>query len=225
MTLKQALAALKRAGTAQNRKIYSRHGVSGDQYGVSFAELKKLKKAIGTDHELACGLWDTDNHDARVLATMIVDPDAFSSRELDSWARSLDNYVVTDAFSSVVAKSPHRERKFLAWKDRKGEWVATAAWNVFCALAMHEDDRPDAFFAEHLETVAAEIHGRPNRVRHSMNQAVICVGVRNASLRKKAEATAKRIGRVEVDHGETSCKTPDAAAYIEKTLAHRKKKG
>lgn len=33
---------------------------------------------------------------------------------------------------------------------------------------------------------------------------------------------AARIGKVEVDHGETGCKTPDAAVYIRKTLERRK---
>ena len=35
---------------------------------------------------------------------------------------------------------------------------------------------------------------------------------------------AGRIGTVEVDHGETSCKTPEAVSYIKKTVAHNKKK-
>ena len=43
-------------------------------------------------------------------------------------------------------------------------------------------------------------------------------------LQKKAIAAAKRIGKVEVDHGETGCKTPDAASYIAKTVEYRKKK-
>ena len=47
---------------------------------------------------------------------------------------------------------------------------------------------------------------------------------RSAAMEKKAIAAAKRIGRVEVDHGETGCKTPDAAAYIKKTAAHHRKK-
>ena len=31
---------------------------------------------------------------------------------------------------------------------------------------------------------------------------------------KKAIASAKRIGKVDVEHGETNCQTPDAIAYI-----------
>lgn len=58
----------------------------------------------------------------------------------------------------------------------------------------------------------------------AMNSALIAIGCRNAKLEKLAVAAAKRIGPVEVDHGDTSCKTPDAVAYIAKTWAHRAKR-
>ena len=57
-----------------------------------------------------------------------------------------------------------------------------------------------------------------------MNNALISIGVRNPKLQKSATAAAVRIGTVEVDHGETSCKTPEAVSYIKKTVAHNKKK-
>ena len=43
-------------------------------------------------------------------------------------------------------------------------------------------------------------------------------------MEKEALAAAKRIGKVEINHGDTACKTPDAAAYIKKTVAYNKKK-
>jgi hypothetical protein len=46
---------------------------------------------------------------------------------------------------------------------------------------------------------------------------------RKASLEKPAIAAAKQIGKVEVDHGETSCQIPDAIAYIQKARARKKK--
>ncbi len=224
MTLKQALAALKKGGTAQNRKIYGRHGVLGEMYGVSYAEQKRLAKAAGFDHELAVGLWASGNHDARVLACMVADPAAFSSRELDSMARDLDNYVLTDSLSDVVGRGPHSLKKFSAWKNRRDEFVSAAAWNLLGRLAANDDGLTDNFCGEQIDLIAREIHTRPNRTRHSMNMALIGLGVRNSRLEKKARAAAKKIGKVEVDHGQTSCQTPDVAAYISKTLAYRKKK-
>ena len=75
MNVKQALAKLKALGTAQNRKVYARHGVTREAFGVSYANLGKLVREIKVDHELALGLWKSGNHDARVLATMVADPE------------------------------------------------------------------------------------------------------------------------------------------------------
>jgi 3-methyladenine DNA glycosylase AlkD len=224
MTLKQALAALEKGGTAQNRKIYGRHGVTGAMFGVSYALQKKLAKQAGTDQDLAVALWATGNHDARVLASMVCDPTAFSSRELDAMARDLDSYVLADAFSNIVIRSGHPLKKYEAWKNRKSEHVSAAAWNILASQALHDDTLSDAFCTEQIDLIAREIHQRPNRTRHSMNQALISLGVRNPKLEKKARTAAKKIGKVEVDHGQTSCETPDAAAYMTKTLEYRKKK-
>jgi hypothetical protein len=55
-----------------------------------------------------------------------------------------------------------------------------------------------------------------------MNNALIAIGTRNAKVEKKALEAAKMIGKVEVDHGETGCKTPDAAEYIKKARVWKK---
>ncbi len=222
MELKEAMGILERAGTAQNRKVYSRHGIGSNQYGVSYASLGALAKKIGTDQPLAEALWETGNHDARVLATMIVVPHALSSRLLDRWANSLDNTVQTDALSKLAARTKLARKKAEAWAASKGEWTGQAGWVMIGQLAGTDRELPDAYFAAHLRTIAQEIHGRKNRVRHAMNGAIICIGLRNPALEKKALATAKRVGRVEVDHGETGCKTPDAAAYIERASQRAK---
>lgn len=80
---------------------------------------------------------------------------------------------------------------------------------------------PNPKFATLLKTIERDIHGAPNHVRQAMNGALIAIGLRNTKLEKLAVAAAKRIGKVEVDHGDTSCQTPDAVAYIAKTKARR----
>src|SRR6185503_19234980 len=74
MGLAETMRALEKAGSAQTRKTYLRHGAQEPLFGVSFATLKTLVKKIGVDHELALELWDTGNSDARVLAMKIADP-------------------------------------------------------------------------------------------------------------------------------------------------------
>src|SRR5579863_8795596 len=99
MDLAETMKLLEAAGSEQTRKTYRRHGVSGPQFGVSYATIKPLAKKIKTDHTLAAQLWDTGNHDARILATMIADPKAATAKQIDQWAKALDNYVLTDALA------------------------------------------------------------------------------------------------------------------------------
>jgi len=96
MTKREVMTHLKRVGTAQNRKVYARHGATGEMFGVSFGELRKLQKKIRVDQSLAEQLWETGNMDARMLAVMVADPDAFKRADLDRWIRQIDYYKLAD---------------------------------------------------------------------------------------------------------------------------------
>ena len=67
-----------------------------------------------------------------------------------------------------------------------------------------------------LKKIDKEINTAPNRVRYTMNAFVIAVGAYVLPLSKQAKATAKKLGKVEVDMHGTSCKVPLATEYIEK---------
>ena len=224
MNVQEALDTLRSLGTEQNRKIYRRHGAGEDVYGVSFAHLKDLKKKIKTDHELAVALWESGNHDARVLAGMIADPRRLDAETLDAWVKGLRNYVETDALGDLAARAPHARETMARWMASDAEWIASTGWRILTNVARDGDSLPDEYFERFLATIERDIHGSPNRVRHQMNGALIAIGIRNPALQKKAEAAAARIGKVEVDHGETDCKTPEAIGYIRKAVARKEKK-
>ena len=221
MNLSEVGRELRRLGTAQNRKVYGRHGVREPMYGASFADLRALKKRIKADQPLAEELWASGNHDSRVLATMIADPNVIRAVELESWLRDLDNYVIADAFSGLVWRTPHARSKAEKWLKSRKEFIGQVGYNLLAYLAMNDEDLPNSYLEGHLRTIEAEIHGSANRIRHAMNQALIAVGLRNQILQRCAMAAARRIGKVEVDHGDTSCKTPDAVAYIKKVIKRR----
>lgn len=220
MTLPQALQQLKAAGTAQTRKTYARHGVGPRMFGVSYAVLGKLTRLIKRDHALALGLWASGWHDARVLATMIADPVRADATLLDAWAAGCDSRAIAGAVAKFAASTTLATAKSAEWCADGREFVAVAGWDVVAELT-RSSGVPDARFAALVKTIERDIHGAQNHVRYSMNSALIAIGLRNAKLERLAVAAARRIGKVEVDHGETGCQTPDAVAYMAKARAHR----
>lgn len=218
MNFAETMKALETAGTEQNRKIYSKHGVKEPQFGVSFAELKNLQKKIKVDHELARELWQSGNHDARVLASMILNPQKLEPKLIDHWADSLDQHTLTAVLASVVAKSPLAKEYVSKWISSKSEYLSQAGWNILGQLALSDKSLPESYFKPFLEQIQKQIKQAPNRTRYAMNGALIAMGVRSPALESLALKIAAAIGKVEVAHGDTDCKTPDASSYIRKTL-------
>ncbi len=218
MTTNEVIQKLKSMGTEQTRKTYRRHGVQGELFGVSYAGYSALKKQIRVDADLAGQLWKSGNHDARILATMIVDP-AEGLRLLDDWVKDLDSYPIVDALATFAAQTAVDAKKVEKWMNSKDEWTGSFGWTLFARLAREDAHFSDASLASYLDVIERNIHRATNRVRHSMNSGLISIGARNKDLQKKALAVAARIGKVEVDHGDTDCKTPDAAQYILKIAA------
>lgn len=225
MSRAEAMAALEKAGSAQTRKTYARHGAREPMFGVSFATLKTLMKRIRVDHELALALWDTGNLDARNLAVKVVDPARMSPADLDRWAQTPCIRMCIGYVAHVAAEGPHARAKADQWLAASDEAQTCVAWSLVGAMAMRDETTPNAWFAERLAEIEKTIHTAPNARREAMNQAVIAIGCRSSSLHKSATAAAKRIGKVEVDHGDTACKTPDAAQTIDKSWTYATSKG
>jgi len=220
LSLAETLRALEQAGSAQTRKIYARHGAQEPMFGVSFAALKTLVKRIGVDHELALKLWGTRNHDARTLAMKIADPAKMRAADLDRWARESKARMCDSYLTTLAAESPHGNSRARKWLGASDAGVRATGWGLAGQLANLDEKIPDDWFVERLALIERTIHSATNAERQAMNMAVIAIGGRSPALRRAATAAARRIGKVEVDYGDTSCKTPDAASYIEKMWGH-----
>jgi len=224
MSLEEAMRALEKAGSEQTRKTYARHGAKEPMFGVSFATQKTLVKKIGVDHELALALWDTGNLDARILAVKVADPSKATSAVLDRWTGDMTMRMCGGYVAMLAAEGPLGRKKAAEWLG-KGSARRAAGWTLLGYLASLDADAPDADFLARIAEIEKTIASAPNAEREAMNSALIQMGCRNVALKKAALATAKRIGQVEVDHGDTACETPDAAERIEKAWAHSKSKG
>jgi 3-methyladenine DNA glycosylase AlkD len=219
----EVLALLKKAGKPQTAAIYKRHGSGDNVFGVLTSEIAKLQKKIKVDHALALELWKTGNAEARILAMQIADPEKLSPDEADELAAAPTHQFTAYYLCALLARSSMAPKKMGAWMKSRTEAIREAGFHLLAhRLKLDPVSVSDAEAEKILQTIEREIHGSPNRARHTMNGALIAIGVSKPSLRKKAIDAAKRIGKVEVDHGETDCTTPEAAAYIEKAAKRKK---
>ncbi|ENQ3111063.1 DNA alkylation repair protein [Bacillus cereus] len=224
MLLEEVMQQLEEYGTEQNRKTYKNHGAKEPLFGVSFANLKLLKKKIKKDHDLAILLWETKNMDAMTLATMILDPKKVTTELLNKWVQEVDYYCLMDVLMTAICTSPIAIERMEDWTKSDDEWIGRAGWSLLANIAIKNKTLQDDFFSPYLEEIKENIHNEKNRKREAMNSALIAIGIRNEDLEQTAIEIARKIGKVQVDHGATSCKTPDAESYIKKARERAAKK-
>lgn len=217
MTAKETLATLKKLGKPQTAAIYKRHGSGSNVFGTLTSEIAKLHKKIKTDHALSIELWKSGNAEARILSLLAADPARLTRADADRMlkdgpVRFLDTY-----FAALLARSPVAERTMKDWMASADESTREMGYALLAARLRDDPGAiSDADAAKALATIEKKIHGSPNWARRAMNSALIAIGIYKPALRKQAIEAATRIGKVDVDHGETGCKTPDAVPYIEK---------
>ena len=222
MNYSEVMTKLEESGTAQNRKIYVRHGARSPLFGVSFAVLRDLAKKNKNNHELAVQLWNSGNYDACMLACQMADSAKVDNSLAEEWVHFVYNYVLSGELSQLIARSPLAQIKAELWIKSPEEYISRTGWLILSWLADHSP-LSDDYFKPYLQKIERDIHKSPNRTRDAMNTALINIGLR-PGLTKACIDISGRIGKVEVDHGETGCKTPDAADYIKRTLEYRARK-
>lgn len=221
MLLTEVLAQLEAAGSEQTRKTYARHGIRGECFGVSYAVLGQLRKKIKVDDSLALELWASGIHDARILACMVMDTNKITRERLDAMVDVIDNYALAGELGDLIARSPLLMDVHNTWRFDAGEWRSAIGWRMVSAIAAKGDVSLDAGHA-YLAEIKAGVASAPNRTRLAMNSALIALGGHNVCLYEDVVACSGRIGPIQVDHGDTGCKTPDPVVYMQKMRARQK---
>lgn len=221
MTTKEVMTQLKSFGNEGTKKTLMKHGAKEPFYGVKVADLKKIVKKVKKDHKLSMDLYATGNSDAMYLAGLIADEDQITKSELKKWAKEAYWYYISEfTVPWVAAETKYGYDLGLEWIKSKKENIAAAGWSTLSSIAnLRPDEELDLKkYSELLDHIGENIHDAPNRVRYVMNGFVITVGGAVKSLSKQAQKVAKKIGKVEVNVGDTACKVPLATDYIQKVI-------
>jgi 3-methyladenine DNA glycosylase AlkD len=163
-------------------------------HGISAPVLHQFAKEIGKDHRLAQQLWATRIHEARILATLIGQPEKVTAAEMDQWVRDFDSWDVVDAACRYLYSDakPAWERIY-SWSSRPEEFVKRAAFSLAAYLSYRDKQAKDEQFLQFLEVIEREAHDERNFVRKAVNWALRQIGKRNRNLNQSAIRAGERI--------------------------------
>ncbi len=198
-SLPEVLTALRARGSEEERGKLANYGIPDARaLGVPMREIQALADEIGRDHGLACGLWVTRIHEARLLAAFVEEADAVTPAQMDTWAREFDNWAVVDTLCfHLFDRTPHAWAKAEEWCSEPQEYVRRAGLALVWALTVHDKIATDSAFVEALRWINAAADDPREMVKKAADMALRAVGKRNATLHRAALALADRLAESE----------------------------
>jgi 3-methyladenine DNA glycosylase AlkD len=189
------LRDLKELANPKARAKMAHFGMNTSRaHGLSAPLLHAFARRIGRDQALAEELWGSRIHEARLLATLIGEPDKITAKQMERWVRDFDSWDVVDAACCYLysAAKPAWD-KIYEWSGRRAEFEKRAGFSLAAYLAYKDKEAEDKCFERFLSVIEREARDHRNFVKKAVNWALRNIGKRNSRLNKAAIACAERI--------------------------------
>ncbi len=167
-------------------------------YGVSIPNIRKIAKEIGMNHILAQQLWSSGIHEARILASIIDNPEIVTEEQMGKWAKDFDSWDVCDQCClNLFKKTKFAYQQADEWSYDKREFVKRAGFALMACLAIYDKKADDKKFENFFSIIKREAFDERNYVKKAVNWALRQIGKRNLNLNKWAIKTAKEIQQMD----------------------------
>jgi 3-methyladenine DNA glycosylase AlkD len=198
-TSAEIIKKLKARGSLKNIKGMARFGISGEgRLGVSMPDIRRIAKEAGRNHDTALRLWKSGIPEARIVASIVADPEKLTEAEMERWVSGFDSWDVCDQVCmNLFQEVPFARRKIREWARREEEFVRRAAFALIACLAWHDDEAPDTVFTGFFPLIKRYAGDERNFVKKAVNWALRNIGKRNTRLNKAAIRTAKDLSHAE----------------------------
>ena len=199
MNFKDILKELKKLADPESVEGMSQFGISTENtLGISIPELRKLAKKIGKDHNTAQELWESEIHEARILASMLDKAKLVTEAQMEDWVKDFDSWDVCDQVcNNLFRKTSYAYQKAVEWSVRQEEFVKRAGFVLIATTAVHDKKSDDDKFIEYLEIIKDKSDDQRNYVKKAVNWALRQIGKRNKKLNEEAIKTAEKIKKLE----------------------------
>lgn len=213
MTLKDALRQLKALGDEKVRARNAKNGSGDNQFGVPMGGIRTVAKKIKTDHDLALALWETGNLDARLLATLVIEPTSLTADQLDQMARAATFAPLAEWLTSYVIKQhPEKETLRQKWMAAADPWAARAGWSLTAERVSKSPEGLDP--PALLDRIEAEMADADPAAQWTMNATLATIGIHFPKLRKRAIAIGEKLGIYRDYPCSKGCTSPFAPIWI-----------
>jgi 3-methyladenine DNA glycosylase AlkD len=150
-----------------------------------------------------------------MMACFIDEPKKISAEEADEIIQNIDIWGLGDQYVKMqIIKTAFKITKAEQWTNDKRQYVRRAGYQLIQILAKDDESLPNSWFESYLRHIE-NLQQEENFVKEMMGYALMSIGARDSSLHAEALEIAKKVGKIKIDYGDTSCQSPNVLDFLQ----------
>lgn len=171
--------------------------------GVSMPNVRKVgsqlckaftKQELEARQQLSLDLWQSNIHEAQILASIVGVPQLVTPHQMDTWTATFNSWDVCDqACANLFQKTNFFLDKAFEYSYHEEEFIKRTGFVLMTQYALHHKKADDAMCLQFLTRIEEEAHDDRNFVKKAVNWCLRQIGKRNLYCHPFAIVTAQRI--------------------------------
>jgi len=200
----EILLELEKSSNPKNLEGMAKVGITPDfAFGTRIPVIRAIAKRVKRNHALALRLWEKDNRETRILASMLTEPKMVTEELMEQWVLKFNYWEICDqVIMNLFEKTPFAYKKCYEWSDREEEFVKRAGFVLMARLAVSDKKTENEEFLKFLPIIKKHALDERNMVKKGINWALRQIGKRNRYLNEEALKTTREILEIDSKHAQ-----------------------
>jgi hypothetical protein len=142
-------------------------------WGATLPRLREKADGIGRNYDLAIALWKENVRECKILATMIMPPDAVLPEVIDIWMEQTPTQEIAEqAAFNLYQYLPYAPEKAYTWIASDKELYQLCGFHVLSRLFMNGQEPNERGINEFIDQALAALQGESMIVRKAAMASV-----------------------------------------------------
>ena len=193
--LQSALAQLHKKSSASVIASQQRFAIdTAFSIGVKIPDIRNIAQHYKNNHQLALQLWETNIHEAQILATIIDDPKQVTKAQVKKWIGDLNSWDVTDGLcGNLLVNVPWVYNNLESYCKSKHQFIKRTGFVLMAYSAVHHKQKTDKDIESYYPLILKFADDERNFVKKAVSWALRQIGKRNTNLKKSALSIAQHL--------------------------------
>jgi 3-methyladenine DNA glycosylase AlkD len=142
-------------------------------WGATLPRLREKADGIGRNYDLAIALWKENVRECKILATMIMPPDAVLPEVIDIWMEQTPTQEIAEqAAFNLYQYLPYAPEKAYTWIASDKELYQLCGFHILSRLFMNGQEPNERGINEFIDQALAALQGESMMVRKAAMASV-----------------------------------------------------